>query len=224
MSSLFHPLCGSNLSTLLRLFLTNGGIDRPNLAPATLAMAVTLARLPFSTLERILMTGFYERRVQVKAPIFIVGYWRSGTTHLHNLLGQSEHFGYISPLAVGLPWDILGIVRLFQPLLELALPSDRHVDNVAVTPDSPQEDSIALASMIPLSYYHGLYFPQRFQYHFERGVFFSRLQRERNRHLAALAYSSIKKSFHPSKRQTITNQKPRLCGTHCQIASYLARC
>ena len=172
MSSLFHPLCGSNLSTLLRLFLTNGGIDRPNLAPATLALAVTLARLPFSTLERILMTGFYKRRVQVKAPIFIVGYWRSGTTHLHNLLGQSEHFGYISPLAVGLPWDILGIVRLLQPLLELALPSDRHVDNVAVTPDSPQEDSIALASMIPLSYYHGLYFPQRFQYHFGRGVFF----------------------------------------------------
>lgn len=224
MSSLFHPLCGSNLSTLLRLFLTNGGIDRPNLAPATLALAITLARLPFSTLERILMTGFYERRVQVKTPIFIVGYWRSGTTHLHNLLGQSEHFGYISPLAVGLPWDILGIVRLFQPLLELALPSDRHVDNVAVTPDSPQEDSIALASMIPLSYYHGLYFPQRFQYHFQRGVFFSRLQRERNRQLAALAYSSIKKSFYPPKRQTITNQKPRLYGTHCQIASYLARC
>jgi omega-hydroxy-beta-dihydromenaquinone-9 sulfotransferase len=172
MSSLFHPLCGSNLSTLLRLFLTNGGIDRPNLAPATIALAVTLARLPFSSLERILMEGFYERRTEVKAPIFIVGYWRSGTTHLHNLLSQAENFGYISPLAVGLPWDILGIVRLFQPLLELALPSDRHIDNVAVTPDSPQEDSIALASMIPFSYYHGLYFPQRFQYHFDRGVFF----------------------------------------------------
>jgi hypothetical protein len=62
--------------------LTNGGIDRPNLARATLALAVTLARLPFSTLERILMTGFYERCVQVKAPIFIVGYWRSGTNSI----------------------------------------------------------------------------------------------------------------------------------------------
>jgi omega-hydroxy-beta-dihydromenaquinone-9 sulfotransferase len=172
MSSLFHPLCGSNLSTLLKLLFSNGGIDRKNLAPASIALAVTLARLPFSSLERILMEGFYERRTSVKSPIFIVGYWRSGTTHLHNLLCQSENFGYISPLAVGLPWDILGIVRLFQPLLELALPSDRHVDQVAVTPDSPQEDSIALASMITLSYYHGLYFPQRFQYHFDRGVFF----------------------------------------------------
>jgi hypothetical protein len=84
------------------------------------------------------MTGFYGRHAD-KSTHFIVGYWRSGTTHLHNLIGQSEHFGYISPLAVGLPWNILGIVRLFQPLLELALPRDRHVDNVAVTPNSPQE-------------------------------------------------------------------------------------
>ena len=75
-------------------------------------------------------------------------------------------------MATGLPWDILGIVRTLQPLLEKALPSDRYIDNVAVKPNSPQEDSIALASMIPVSYYHGLYFPKRFQHHFSRGVFF----------------------------------------------------
>jgi len=102
MSSLFHPLCGSNLSTLLRLFLTNGGINRPNLAPATLALAVTLARLPFSTLERILMTGFYERGVQVKAPIFIVGYWRSGLYFAPSggiTLGYPRHRPLISTAA-----------------------------------------------------------------------------------------------------------------------------
>ncbi|MBE9167547.1 sulfotransferase [Pleurocapsales cyanobacterium LEGE 06147] len=172
MSSLFHPLCGSNLSTLLRLLFTNGAIDRKHLTQASIALGFTLARLPFSTLERVLMEWFYECQTSIKSPIFIVGYWRSGTTHLHNLLSQSDDFGCISPLAVGLPWDLLGIVRLFQPLMELALPSDRYVDNVAVKPDSPQEDSIALASMIPLSYYHGLYFPKRFKYHFNRGVFF----------------------------------------------------
>jgi hypothetical protein len=108
----------------------------------------------------------------VTAPVFIVGYWRSGTTHLHNLLSCDRNFGYISPLATGLPWDILGIVRSLEPLLEKALPHDRYVDNVAVTPDSPQEDSIPLASMGAESYYHGLYFPQHFKEHFYRGVFF----------------------------------------------------
>lgn len=118
------------------------------------------------------MESVYERRTSISSPIFVIGYWRSGTTHLHNILSQAENFGYISPLMAGLPWDILGLVRMFQPLMELALPSDRYVDNVAVKPDSPQEDSIALANMISLSYYHGLYFPKRFQYHFNRGVFF----------------------------------------------------
>lgn len=172
MSSLFHPLCGSNLSNLLRLLFNNGGIDRKYLPQASIALGFTMMRLPFSIIERILMESVYEGQTEVKSPIFIVGYWRSGTTHLHNILGKSPDFGYISPLAVGLPWDILGMVRMFQPLMELALPSDRYVDNVAVKPDSPQEDSIALANMIPTSYYHGLYFPKRFQYHFQRGVFF----------------------------------------------------
>jgi len=62
----------------------------------------------------------------------------------------------------------------------LALPSDRHVDNVAVTPDSPQEDSIALASMIPLSYYHGLYFPQRFSIISIEGFFFKAAARKKS--------------------------------------------
>lgn len=171
MSSLFHPLCGSNLSTLLRLLFTNGGIDRKHLTQASIALGVTLARWPLSTIERVLMEWLYESQTSISSPIFIVGYWRSGTTHLHNILSQSENFGYISPLMAGLPWDILGIVRMFQPLIESILPSDRYVDNVAVKPDSPQEDSIALANMIPLSYYHGLYFPKHFKYHFNRGVF-----------------------------------------------------
>jgi hypothetical protein len=129
------------------LLLTNGGVDRQHLTQASIALGFTLARLPFSTIERVLMEGFLERRTSVKSPIFIVGHWRSGTTHLHNILCQAENFGYISPLAVGLPWDLLGIARLFQPLMKLALPRERYVDRVAVKPDSPQEDSIALFSI-----------------------------------------------------------------------------
>jgi hypothetical protein len=41
-----------------------------------------------------------------------------------------------------------------------------------VTPDSPQEDELALANMTTLSYYHGLYFPKRFPAAFYRGLFF----------------------------------------------------
>ncbi|MEO1069517.1 MAG: sulfotransferase, partial [Cyanobacteria bacterium J06638_6] len=136
MASLFHPLCGSNPPTLLKLFWENGLPARDRYPQAALALAVSLARWPFSTAEQAVFA--LSPKSPMPDPIFIVGYWRSGTTHLHNVMAQYPAFGYITPLATGMPWDILGIVRSLEPLLEQALPQDRYVDNVAVTPTSPQ--------------------------------------------------------------------------------------
>ena len=169
---LFHPLCGSNLATLLRLLTSNGPLALNRIPHVITVVTAVLLRSPFSLAERVAVPFIRRRHAPMPPPVFIVGYWRSGTTHLHNVLSQSPQFGYVSPLAAGLPWDVLGIVRALRPLLERALPSDRYVDNVRVTPDSPQEDSIPLSNMLPLSYYHGLYFPRRFREHFRRGVFF----------------------------------------------------
>jgi len=110
--------------------------------------------------------------ITIHPPVFIVGYWRSGTTHLHNLLGCSPGFGIITPLASGLPGELLTLGTWFRPLLENALPEDREVDDVAVTPRSPQEDEIPVANLQQLSVFHSLYFPRHFRRNFERGVFF----------------------------------------------------
>ncbi|MGD2084465.1 MAG: sulfotransferase, partial [Chromatiales bacterium] len=171
MASLFHPLCGANLGTLLRLLTDNGPVAVDRLPQAGIALTVTLARLPFSLAEQVRYRHRRSRAAPMPAPLFIVGYWRSGTTHLHNVLSKAERFGHISPLAAGMPWDVLGLVQLFEPWLNRALPEDRYVDRVAVEPDSPQEDSIALASMGAPSYYHGIYFPRHFERHFRRGVY-----------------------------------------------------
>ena len=114
----------------------------------------------------------------MKTPVFIVGHWRSGTTHLHNLIGCSKEFGIISPLAAGLPWETLTLASWLRPLLELALPKDRGVDRVAVTGGSPQEDEIPVASMQPYSVFHAIYFPKRFEKNFSEGVFFDGLSDE----------------------------------------------
>jgi hypothetical protein len=106
------------------------------------------------------------------APVFIVGHWRSGTTHLYNVLSRSPAFGWVPPFAAGLPWDFLGVVGPIRTVLESHLPSDRLIDNIPVTPDSPQEDELPLALMSTVSYYHGLFFPSRFEHHFNRGIFF----------------------------------------------------
>ena len=57
-------------------------------------------------------------------------------------------------------------------MLERGLPQHRFIDNVAITPESPQEDEAAIANMCPTSFYHALYFPKYFRRAFMEGVFF----------------------------------------------------
>ncbi|MCH8200163.1 MAG: sulfotransferase, partial [Chloroflexi bacterium] len=74
----------------------------------------------------------------ITPPIFILGHWRSGTTHLYNIMSRAEHFHTVSPFATALPWDFLSLTRLFGPALAKALPEGRYIDNIPVAPDSPQ--------------------------------------------------------------------------------------
>jgi len=95
---------------------------------------------------------------------------RSGTTHLHTLLAASGQFATVPPVVAGMPWEALGLARVLRPLVEQYLPEDRLIDRVRVHSDSPTEDEIALANMHPLSYYHAIYFPRRFEETYRRGL------------------------------------------------------
>ena len=164
-----HPLMGARLSTLLRAF-TRYGFVSPRHVPLALALVGFAAlRAPIGWAEK---EWSRRRPRRTAAPLFIVGHWRTGTTHLHNLLGQSPLFGHISPLAAGLPDELLTLATWLKPWLEKALPEARAVDRVRVEPDSPQEDEIPLASQQLLSVFHALYFPRRFRELFRQGVFF----------------------------------------------------
>ncbi|MGK7890050.1 MAG: sulfotransferase [Leptolyngbyaceae cyanobacterium] len=169
---LLHPLIGSDIATLIQVLAQNGGIAPRCWPHGLLAIATTLARLPISVLESQRVAQLRQHTPAMQPPIFIVGHWRSGTTFLYELLCQSPQFHYVSPFATGIPWDFLTITQWFQPFLEKLLPQDRFIDQVQVKADSPQEDEIALASMQPLSFYHGLYFPSRLQHNLARGLFF----------------------------------------------------
>lgn len=164
-----HPLSGADIGTLARVFRDGGGADRRLRAAGI--WASVLARLPFSTLECILIGKRLPALEELPPPVFILGHWRSGTTHLYNVMSLGD-FGYVPPLAVGLPWDMFGLAWALRPLLERQLPERRFIDDIPVTPTSPQEDEIALANMSPLSFYHGLYFPREFDRLIDRGLFF----------------------------------------------------
>ena len=165
-----HPLSGADPATLAAIVGRAGLPDKP-LAGVGVALAVA-ARQPFSLVERMAIESSLPAENELPPPVFLLGHWRSGTTHLYNILSKAGTWGYVPPVATGLPWDLFGLGRAFRPLLERALPEHRYIDNIPVTPDSPQEDEIAIANMSPLSFYHAIYFPKDFNSLLRRGLFF----------------------------------------------------
>lgn len=165
-----HPLSGANLGTLLTV---SGRSGLPSKPPAGALIALSaLFRWPFSLGEKLVLEQSLPPLEDMPAPVFILGHWRSGTTHLYNIMCQSGAWGYAPPVATGLPWDMFGLGKALRPLLERALPERRYIDNIPVHPDSPQEDEIAIANMSDVSFYHGVYFPRAFAENVRRGLFF----------------------------------------------------
>ncbi|CAO3429969.1 PAPS-dependent sulfotransferase Stf3 [Azospirillum argentinense] len=167
-----HPLYGCDAVTLLTVLARNGGPKGRGWTTALAALGSAVGRAPFSLAEAGWVAARRRTSAGLPPPVFILGHWRSGTTHLYNVLSRDPQFGIIDPFAVGLPWDMLGLGSVLRPLLARALPERRYIDNVPVKADSPQEDEIALANMSPVSFYHGLYFPERFDENLRRGLYF----------------------------------------------------
>ncbi len=94
-------------------------------------------------------------------PLFIMGPARSGTTHLHNLIGQDPNFGYVSTLQGVAPGFVLSGEKWLRRMVSRALPKTRPMDNMAVSLDAPQEEEVAMANTSPHTFLHHLLFPQR---------------------------------------------------------------
>ena len=167
---LAHPLSGADPLTLLSVLWQAGGVPPRGWGRAAGALGASLGRLPLSLAEAAVTPLLRRGRSLERPPLFLLGHWRSGTTHLSNVLGKAG-LGIVDPLSVGLPWDTLLLGRWLRPLLVKALPKGRFIDEVAVNPDSPQEDETAVANMTALSYFHAIYFPRAFDRFYWRGLF-----------------------------------------------------
>ena len=137
--------------------------------PITAFVAFLFA--PFNLYERIALRKKIRDIQLDEAPVFILGHWRSGTTHLHNLLHQDPDFGCTSTMHCLFPHSFLTnpLVKLF---LKLFMPSTRPMDNVAINMASPQEDELGTANVTPYSFYNTWMFPRSVWRDYKRYVRF----------------------------------------------------
>jgi hypothetical protein len=132
--------------------------------------AITLGAIPNTVLsgcERLVFGGRVAR-THVPPPVFILGAWRSGTTHLHNLFAQDDRFAFPNLYQVAYPKTFLLTERGTAPLMNMLVPAHRPQDNVKLGVVEPQEEEFAICSMtgrsplLTMAFPRGMGFYERF--------------------------------------------------------------
>lgn len=104
-------------------------------------------------------------------PLFVLGHWRSGTTHLHNLLALDDRFAFANTYQVVNPYTFLTTEAFNTRRFRALLPDTRPMDNVALSFEAPQEDEFGPALACFRSLYPGISFPRNVA-HYERYLTF----------------------------------------------------
>jgi hypothetical protein len=156
----FHPLEGMTLgdwwSTLRR---HRFAIDPRHWPRALVQTAVSASNSVTARIDRRRF-GRQIEATRVRAPLFILGHYRSGTTHLHNLLALDPQFAAPTFFQVLNPHTFLTTGRWTAPVADKLVVRRRYQDEVALGAGVPSEDEVALCTMTGLSPYMAWYFPR----------------------------------------------------------------
>jgi hypothetical protein len=126
------------------------------------AALITLRSVP-NTALRWLENAIYSRRIQqtnIDPPLFVLGAWRSGTTHLHNLLAQDDRFAFLNYYQALYPHSFLCTEKTNAKLAHFLMPKKRVQDNMAMGAGEPQEDELALCTMAGFSFLYSNAWPR----------------------------------------------------------------
>ncbi len=165
-----HPLGTGALSNTVKLLLNFGGFQPRYFFRVFKVLGMNLGVLPFRWYEKLKWDNRVAATPVLHPPIFILGHWRCGTTHLHNLLVQDKHFGFISNLQAFSP-ELCIETGFLLPLFKKMLPAKRPFDNLPMAIDFPQEEEFAMGAMSLFSFYHGYFFPRAMNTNFNYLLF-----------------------------------------------------
>ncbi len=148
-SSLIHPLEGMTAGEWLAVLRREGFRVHPLFWPR--AAFISALSLGNSVAARTALRRFGPRveAARVDRPVFILGHYRSGTTHLHEMLALDGRFASPDRFQAFNPRAFLATEAWLKPLVEPFM-----------IPRRVQEDEVALMSLTGLSPYLDWVFPR----------------------------------------------------------------
>ena len=173
----------SPLVTFTRKLKEHDALKRcPNKKMVGLIYVKLLLSEPFRRREQKKYKDAVDNITPEKAPVFIIGHWRSGTTYLHQLMSHDPEFFFQTKYQNFFSDNFLSSEGFFKPLIskiiQLLSPAREWKSNISRTMnlDAPSESDTALISEISeVTYHWGHLFPKAYQRYFDKYLFFDNL-------------------------------------------------
>ena len=156
-----HMFAFASMKLWRRLIRENGGVDKSFRSRYIQILLTSTFTSPLRAIEHLCYGSKVANTKINHPPLYVQGFARSGTTHLHNLLSHDPQFGHVTMLQAAIaPWFLTGR-RWAGKLITSRLPKKRPMDNMVVSINLPQEEEVVLASIYPYSFVHTFTFPRQ---------------------------------------------------------------
>jgi len=173
---------------------------------------LTKAVSSFLELPRFLEERHYDKKInnlQIElSPVFIIGFWRSGTTVLHNLLCQNPDFGYVNTFQAVFPNHCFMNQWWIRNIAQFLLPEKRPGGDMKFDFDLPQEEEIALGNMQPISFYNFFYYPNNLDKVISKSLFFKDISKKEFDHWKQNYLRLVKIALLNSKGKRFISKNP----------------
>ena len=166
-----HQLFISSLTLWIKLRMQNK-LSSKRRKMRTKIVLFIIASAPFRWLQSLFLF-FKLSKVDLKnnQPVFVIGHWRSGTTHLHYLLAQDNQFSYLEAFQAFF-FKVAFVSKTFmRPVLNYFMPSTRPQDNIKIDASAPTEEEHPLTNLTEKSGMQTFFFPQNTSYFDKYNVF-----------------------------------------------------
>ena len=167
------------IHTFIKIVSENGGISAKGLKNLPPWLIKTILFEPLRWIE----LGKYNSKVNQhnikKDPVFILGFYRSGTSFMHQFLTVDDRFGYHTNFQMILPEIMLSSEKILSPFFEFVCRVFNIQDQVHRTRlsfSNPGEDDAAMTTALnPRGAQWGYFFPKMMLEHFYKYVLFDNM-------------------------------------------------
>jgi len=200
-------LIGSTTANILQV-IKGYRIDLRYYPKFLLSLVIAMIFEVLNLVERLVSKKRLKNVKASEPPVFIVGFWRSGTTLLHSLMCQDPQAGYVTTFHGVFPNLVLTQKKWLKTLTNNVLPKKRPFDGYGMDMDFPQEEDFAMMGLQPKSIYKFFYFPKDFNAIYEKELYFEQLPEEQRKHWGEKYLSLMKKALLNTHGERFISKNP----------------